>query len=404
MGATARQFGFMLRGLEEVEASLTGKGISFALLRGECDATVPELANSGGFGAVVCDFSPVRLGRQWRAAIAERCEAAVLEVDAHNVVPAWVATDKLEYAARTIRPRIHKHLPEFLEEFPELPAAPAGFPGGPDTLSKLVAAASSGGADGAAAAAAAKPALPCGVGSAIGWAAVRGSVKADASVPEVRWLKPGAAAAASRLDDFLSSVRAYAKKRNDPGASATSLMSPYLHFGQISAQRAALAARAVRSRAPEAVDGFVEELVVRRELAENYVHYNPDGYDRIDGFYPQFDNDSWAQKSLREHAGDEREVLYTREQLERGETHDPLWNAAQAHMVHLGHMPGFNRMYWAKSEPAARQRLGIAPAARVPCRAPAPPPPVPRRRPPLPAQRCWSGRRAPRRPLTCACT
>ncbi|KAA0167916.1 hypothetical protein FNF28_02662 [Cafeteria roenbergensis] len=362
LGATQRQFDWMLRGLEETEADLRAKNIPFVLVRGPCERTIQSLAARGKFGAIVCDFAPVRIGRRWRDTVASNAGVAVIEVDARNIVPAWLASDKLEYAARTIRPRIHRQLGEFLTEFPSLAKQEDFFPGGWDALQRLASEASAdaasaegttvqGGVGASAAAASAgagAEALPCGAGAGIPWPEVRRSLDVDATVPPVAWLAPGPAAAMAQVGRFLARIRAYGKDRNDPSKGATSLLSPYLHFGHLSSQRAALLARAQRSKAPESVDGFIEEMVVRRELAENYVFYNQDGYDRIDGMYPQFGNDSWAQRSLREHASDKRSVLYTREELESGKTHDPLWNAAQAEMVHLGHMHGFNRMYWAK--------------------------------------------------------
>ena len=136
--------------------------------------------------------------------------------------------------------------------------------------------------------------------------------------------------------------------RNDPTrADACSNLSPYIHFGQLSAQRAALQARRKPSH-NGARDSFLEELIIRRELTDNYCFYNRDGYDQLDGLYPQYGNDSWAQKSLRLHEHDTREHLYTRAQFEQAATHDELWNAAQLEMVHKGKMAGFLRMYWAK--------------------------------------------------------
>ena len=88
-------------------------------------------------------------------------------------------------------------------------------------------------------------------------------------------------------------------------------------------QRAILRVREFRSKAKESVEAFIEEAVVRRELADNFCFYNQDHYDSIKGA-----ND-WAQKTLQDHAQDKREYLYTREQLEHGHTHDDLWNAAQ---------------------------------------------------------------------------
>ena len=75
-------------------------------------------------------------------------------------------------------------------------------------------------------------------------------------------------------------------------------LSPYLHYGHISGQRAALEVSKVKRRYPAAATAFLEELVVRRELADNYCHYNPQ-YDRLDGLYPQFGNKSWAQVGPR---------------------------------------------------------------------------------------------------------
>ncbi len=113
----ARHFGFMLRGLRELEGELKSRDIPFFLLRGDCTETVPKLANDLGAGLLVTDFSPLRIGRQWRDSVAKNLSPKVpfVEVDAHNIVPVWEASPKLEYAARTIRPKIQAKLPEFLE-------------------------------------------------------------------------------------------------------------------------------------------------------------------------------------------------------------------------------------------------------------------------------------------------
>jgi len=89
------------------------------------------------------------------------------------------------------------------------------------------------------------------------------------------------------------------------------------------------------------VAGFIEELVVRRELSDNFCHYN-EKYDSLEGCA------QWAQDSLKLHASDKRAHVYSLEQLEKAKTHDDLWNAAQLEMVHKGKMHGFLRMYWAK--------------------------------------------------------
>jgi len=132
----------------------------------------------------------------------------------------------------------------------------------------------------------------------------------------------------------------YKARRNDPSLQGQSNLSPYLHFGQISAQRIVL--EALQNPARKASrDAFLEELIVRRELSDNFCYYNSQ-YDRFGGF------PAWARKTLDEHRKDKRPYLYTLKQLENAATHDDLWNAAQIEMVKQGKMHGYMRMYWAK--------------------------------------------------------
>lgn len=124
----------------------------------------------------------------------------------------------------------------------------------------------------------------------------------------------------------------------------------------MSTQRCALEAR----RAPASSAAYIEELVVRRELSDNFCFHNVDGYDSIDGMYPSWSGAAsggagagaggghWAQRTLRDHAKDQRAYTYSETELEEGTTHDALWNAAQLQMVVTGKMHGFLRMYWAK--------------------------------------------------------
>ncbi|KAG2489952.1 hypothetical protein HYH03_011582 [Edaphochlamys debaryana] len=313
LGAGARQFGFMLRGLRELEARLGQKGIAFFMLKGDPAQTLPELVSRLGAGLLVTDYAPLRLGRQWREQVASSLSVPFHEVDAHNVVPVWVASDKREVGARTLRPKIHKALPEFLTDFPELPALPP--------WSHAV-----------------KP-------EPVEWEGLLTEVLSrGAAVPEVDWCKPGEDAAQAAMRDFLSPARLslYDTKRNDPAMpKALSGLSPYLHFGQLAPQRAALEAAKHRTKFKAAVESYLEELVVRRELSDNFCHFTPN-YDSLDCAA------AWARESLDKHRTDKREHVYTREQLEAGRTHDELWNASQLEMVHMGKMHGFMRMYWAK--------------------------------------------------------
>jgi len=148
----------------------------------------------------------------------------------------------------------------------------------------------------------------------------------DRSVPEVDWLRPGEEAAHQALREFIRGrLPVYSEARNDPNRRGQSDLSPYLHFGQLSAQRVAL--DVLRSPAPEkAKEAFLEELITRRELSDNFCFYRPD-YDSA-GAFPD-----WAKKTLAEHRRDKREYVYTEKELQEARTHDDLWNAAQLEMV-----------------------------------------------------------------------
>lgn len=308
LGATLRQYAFMLRGLEETAGDLAVKGVPFFLLPGRPQDVLPPFLARVAAGAVVCDFDPLRIKRQWKRALARRIKLPLYEVDAHNIVPRWLASNKQEYAARTFRPKITRLLPEFLTPIPSLKPHPVRWPGK----------------------------MP-----AIDWPAVLNSLKIDRRAGEVDWLSPGPAAARKTLRHFIAHrLAGYDQNRNDPNIPGQSDLSPYLHFGQISAQRVALAVAA--AKAPQAdKDAFLEQLIVRRELSDNFCHYNS-AYDRLAG------GPAWARANLRAHLRDPRPAVYSLHQLETARTGDALWNAAQMEMVRRGKMHGYMRMYWAK--------------------------------------------------------
>jgi deoxyribodipyrimidine photo-lyase len=309
--ATARAWDFLLAGLRETESDLAERRIPLALLPGDPGATLPGLVREMRAHALVADFDPLRLKREWKERAVAAVDVPVLEVDSHNIAPCRRVSDKQEYAARTIRPKIQRILPEFLEEFPELEIHPhrlAAAPHPPD------------------------------------WDAARALAAPDESVPLPPQARPGSRAGLARLAEFLDAgLERYAAGRNDPNAEAQSGLSPWLHFGQVAPQRVALAA--VRSRGGRSGDAnleaFLEELVVRRELSDNFCLHNP-AYDRLEGA------PDWAQRTLAKHARDARPYLYAREEFAAAATHDELWNAAQRQLAAAGKMHGYLRMYWAK--------------------------------------------------------
>ncbi len=308
LDATLRQYDFMLRGLEEVERSLARYGIPFFLFSGLPAREVSSFVKKNGVGTLVTDFSPLRIHLEWKTDVAKHLQIPFHEVDAHNIVPCRLLSDKREYAAATIRPKIHRSLDTFLDQFPRVSRNRFKW-------KRNV-----------------KP---------TDWKRVRKGLKIDTTVKPVDWLIPGEEAAHRVLGQFIKQKLArYGMWRNDPSDPVQSDLSPYLHFGQISAQRVAL--EVIRHSPPgKARDAFIEELVVRRELSDNFCLHTPD-YDSV-GAFP-----SWAMKTLDDHRADERLHTYSRAHFERGTTHDPLWNAAQMEMVRTGKMHGFMRMYWAK--------------------------------------------------------
>lgn len=150
-------------------------------------------------------------------------------------------------------------------------------------------------------------------------------------VGEVDWLPAGPDGAQRTLEEFVSNrIGKYGDDRNDPNKDVASNLSPYLHFGQISMQRAALFVKREK-KGGSSVDSFLEEAIVRRELADNFCFYNP-RYDDLSSCY------EWARETLRVHAADPRSVIYSQHELEAARTHDELWNAAQLQMTTTGKM------------------------------------------------------------------
>lgn len=124
LNATVRQYGYMLDGLQEIERDLETLNIPFFLTTGSPDLEIPEFLNQHHIKALVTDFDPLKLKRQWKKDIAKQLAIPFYEVDAHNIIPCWLTSSKLEYGAYTIRPKIRRLIPEFLEEYQKLQKHP----------------------------------------------------------------------------------------------------------------------------------------------------------------------------------------------------------------------------------------------------------------------------------------
>lgn len=305
LDAAERQYSFMINGLKQVEKKLSELNIGFKLLFGNPAVTIPEFVKESNCSVLITDFNPLKITRKWKKEVHAKIKVPFYDVDAHNIVPCFVASDKQEFAAYTFRPKIHRLLPDFLDEFPQIKKIPANdFSNFKNDWENLI-------------------------------------VNADRSVPEIDWILPGEDAAFEILNNFIENkLKFYADKKNDPNEDVLSNLSVHLHFGHISAQRVVLEIIG-RTEHSKSRESFLEELIVRRELSDNFCYYNKK-YDSFDGF-PE-----WAKKTLNEHRKDKREYIYSLKEFEEGRTHDSLWNAAQYDLIKRGKMHSYLRMYWAK--------------------------------------------------------
>jgi deoxyribodipyrimidine photo-lyase len=305
LGATLRQYSFMIDGLKVVEQKLSDLNIQFKLLVGNPIKNLLHFINETNAGALVTDFDPLKIKKEWKKDILRNIDFAFFEVDSHNLVPCWIASEKQEFAAYTFRQKVSKLMDEFMDEYPKL------------NVGNNI------------------------VNNETNWEDVFRKIKVIKRVKPVDWIKAGEIEANLAMDRFLrEKLQFYHLQNNDPNKDNVSNLSPYLHFGQISAQRIISEVHACYTL-KEAKEAFIEELFVRKELSDNYCHYCED-YDNSNGF------PDWAKKTLAEHISDKREYIYSPEEFELAKTHDDLWNAAQKQMVKSGKMHGYMRMYWAK--------------------------------------------------------
>jgi deoxyribodipyrimidine photo-lyase len=306
---------FILEGVEEKRREFAKRGIRYVFYlqqdAGSPTHTVAALAAEACL--IVTDDYPCFIIPEHNQRVAERASVPVYAVDSCGVIP-LSCFEKEEYAAYTIRPKIKRMLGDYLKTFDESGIAVRADPLAVDCPETIV------------------DDIP----------ALVAACDIDHTVAPSPVYRGGTEAGRARLRKFVDEILPeYAGARNKPERDGSSRLSAYLHFGYLSPVEVALAAR--DSGAPQgSIDAFLEELIVRRELSFNMTRFNP-GYDSLRCLPP------WVHETIRKHAADPRDRIYTLEQLENAETHDDLWNAAQRELVRTGEIHNYVRMLWGKN-------------------------------------------------------
>jgi deoxyribodipyrimidine photo-lyase len=305
--ANERHYCFMLEGLKEVQLALEERGIRMVIKRISTEIGAIELAKSASM--VVVDQGYTKTERKWTKHVAEKIKCPLIQIESNIIVPVKVASPKEEYSAATLRPKINQVINRYLvpveQNIPTNDSLKLDFSSFDirDTNKAL------------------------------------SQLEIEKEVRKSETFYGGTTEAKRQLQNFIKNkLDSYAEDKNDPTKQCVSNMSPYLHFGQISPLYIALM---ILETGSLGVDSYLEELIIRRELAINFVFYNIH-YDSFEGLH------EWQKKTLSEHRNDLRDYIYSESELENAETHDPYWNAAQKEMTTKGKMHGYMRMYWGK--------------------------------------------------------
>jgi len=309
--ANLRHYTFLAEAIPDTAKRARKRRIGYVLRRYP-EHSLLKFCDEVKASLVVGDENPMREPNHWRELAAKKLSVPLWTVDADVIVPSKLL-DKEQYAARVIRPRLRGRFEQFLKPLSNPKAkleweAPRGLKALPD--------------DGS-------------LDLTEKWKDL------DRSVGPVDSFRGGTSEALKLLREFVTHKLAhYPERHGKPELDGTSRLSPYLHFGHIGPHTVALAVEKSHARRA-AKDDFLDQLITWRELAINFVHFNP-LYDSMESA------PDWAHRTLAAHARDRRPVTYSRAQLERAETHDELWNAAQQQMLYAGWMHNYMRMYWAK--------------------------------------------------------
>ncbi len=305
LNADIRHYIFMIEGLKETFQILNQKGIKtiIEIVKYPYEAVI-KYSKDASF--VIADVGYTKIQREWRSRLAQKINCALYQVESDVIVPVEIASKKEEFGAYTIRNKIIKNIPEFLGYQSDIPEINKKI------LQKNI---------------------------LYDFEKIIDRLKLKREVMQSKKFTGGYSQAKKLLKIFINKkLKKYERLKNDPSFDFQSNLSPYIHFGQISTFEIALE---VFKAGININHAFLDELIIRRELAVNFVYYNKN-YDNFNCL------PDWAKKTLIDHESDKRSYIYNLKQLENGETHDIYWNAAQKELLKTGKMHGYMRMYWGK--------------------------------------------------------
>lgn len=311
--ANYRHYYFMLEGIKELVKRLKERNIFF-LIKKNIDpiSEVLELSKQASF--IVTDKGYTKIQKLWREKLLKKSPCSIYEIETDVIIPTKSLMNNEAYNARSLRLKANNVLNFFLKD-DAFAFSKIGCDNYIDYQDQNV--------------------FLENIDKFLK------NLKIDHSVDKSNGFFGGENKAHKLLLSFVeNNLDNYHIDKNNPSKDACSKLSPYLHFGQISSLEIALKIKNSK-RNPEAIASFLEEIIVRRELAINFVNYN-ENYDNIKCL------PGWATKSLNEHNKDKREYLYSLEELENVKTHDKFWNASQSELIKTGFMHGYMRMYWGK--------------------------------------------------------
>jgi deoxyribodipyrimidine photo-lyase len=310
--ANLRHYTFMAEGLIELAYKFASVGIHFEIVYNEPDkGIIPYLENAK---TVVMDIGYTKIQRLWRKNIYQEIllnhpYIDLYSVESDSIIPVKIASDKEEYGAYTIRRKFYSHLSEYSSTIviPQINNKTTIFSKKKyDSVKQLL-----------------EP------------------LTLNPSISTSLIYHGGYTEAKKRISDFTHSKLSHYDESNDPSKDLTSKMSMYLHFGQISSLEIYhLIMNA--SVSEKAKDAFIEQLLVRRELAHNFIFYNLN-YDEFESM-----TTPWAYHTMKDHQNDVKEYIYTLKDYIQFKTHDIYFNSAMKEMVYSGYMHNYMRMYWAK--------------------------------------------------------